>query len=117
MTAFEIFLYAAAALFVLWVRAGAPLPTDTAAPEVEPQPVPAQPAVIAAPAAIARVEVEANADTWIADLEVEQPTTADYLATWSAQELRKECSRRGIAWRGVREGKHLTKAQMVEALA
>lgn len=67
------------------------------------RPVPAVAAEIAAPVAIARVEVA--------------PVATDY-AAMSSQELRRECSRRGIAWRGVREGgKHLTKPQMVKALA
>jgi hypothetical protein len=64
------------------------------------RPVPAVAAAVAAPVAVAVVKVEAP----------------DYAALTSAQ-LRKECSRRAIAWRGVREGgKHLTKAQMLKAL-
>ena len=75
MTAFEIFLYALALVAVLWIRAGAPLPGDTPAPalvvddlpslgallaEAEAltaRPVPAVAAAVAAPVAIARVEV------------------------------------------------------------
>jgi hypothetical protein len=130
MTAFEIFLYAAAILTVLWLRAeptpiAAPVPVDdlptmqellTEAEVLTARPVPAAAAEMAAPVAIARVE-----DAWIAELEVEPPSptaTADYLETWSAQELRRECSSQGIAWRNAHgKGKHLTKAQMIKALA
>ena len=80
------------------------------------RPVPTVAAEMAAPVAIARVE-----DAWIAELEVEPPSptaTADYLETWSAQELRRECGRQGIAWRNAHDkGKPLTKAQMIKALA
>lgn len=74
-----------------------PLPPRTAA-------LVAQAAAVAAPVAIAVVEVE--------------PVAAiDYAAMTSAQ-LRKECSRQGIAWRGVREGgKHMLKPDMVKALS
>ena len=128
MTAFEIFLYAAAILTVLWMRAEptpSPQPVDdlptmpellAEAEALTARPVPTVAAEMAAPVAIARVE-----DAWIAELEVEPPSptaTADYLETWSAQELRRECSRQGIAWRNAHDkGKHLTKAQMIKALA
>lgn len=118
MTAFEFVCYAAAILTVLWLRAEpqahtpiavAPVPVDdlptlpellAEAEVLTARPVPAVAAAVAAPIAIARVEVE-PATNW---------------AKMTSQELRKECSRRGIAWRGVREGKHLTKPQMVKAL-
>ncbi|MBD1918884.1 MULTISPECIES: hypothetical protein [Cyanophyceae] len=64
------------------------------------RPVPAMAAAVAAPIAVAVIKVEAPA-----------------YAKMTSVQLRKECSRRGIAWRGVREGKHLTKPQMIEALS
>jgi hypothetical protein len=138
MTAFEIFMYAAAILTVLWLRAEPQAPTPIAvAPAVQPvDDLPALPVLLAQsekltappvvtsrtvaadmvePVAIARIE-----DAWIAELEVEPPSptaAADYLETWSAQELRRECSRRGIAWRNAHgKGKHLLKEEMLKAL-
>jgi hypothetical protein len=119
MTAFEFVCYAAAVLIVLWLRAEhqaatpiavAPvllvddlptLPELLAEAEVlTARPVTTVAAAVAAPVAIARVEVP----------------TVD-IAKMTSAELRKECRRRGIAWRGVRDGgKHLTKPQMVKAL-
>ncbi|MBD2106724.1 hypothetical protein [Nodosilinea sp. FACHB-13] len=73
-----------------------PLPPLTAA-------LVAQGAAIAVPVAIARVEVE--------------PVAIDY-AAMTSQELRKECQRRGIAWRNAHgKGKHLLKPEMVKALS
>lgn len=114
---FEIFCYVAAIVAVLWF-VGEPIeatPAPGPVPDVDlpslpellaeaealtARPVPAIAAEVAAPVAIAVVEVAA----------------IDYRAMTS-QELRKECSRQGIRWRGVREGgKHLTKPQMLEAL-
>ena len=138
MTAFEIFMYTAAILTVLWLRAEHQAPTPIAVAPVQPvDDLPTMPELLAEaealtappvvtsrtvaadmvePAAIARVE-----DGWISELEVEPPSltaTADYLETWSAQELRRECSHWGIAWRNAHgKGKHLTKAQMIKALA
>lgn len=40
---------------------------------------------------------------------------SNYTALKTAN-LRKLCSEKGIKWRGVRNGKHLTKTQMVERL-
>ncbi|MEA5452047.1 hypothetical protein VB780_25965 [Leptolyngbya sp. CCNP1308] len=141
MTAFEIFLYAIAILAVLWLRAEpqveatpiAPLPVVDDFPTLEElmaeaealiaKPLPprtaalvAQAAEVATPVAVARVEVP-SPDDWIAEIEVEQPSSTDYLRSMTSVQLRKECSRQGIAWRGVREGgKHLTKPQMLKAL-
>lgn len=68
------------------------------------RPVPAVAAAVAAPVAIARVEVE--------------PVAAIDYRAMTSQELRKECSRRAIAWRNAHgKGKHLRKAEMVKALA
>ena len=119
MTAFEFFLYAAAILGVLWLRAETPAPAPVAPaplPDVdlppleklvaEPEtltarPVPAVAAAVAAPVVIARVEVAAT--DW---------------AKMTSTQLRKECSRRAIAWRNVHgKGKHLLKGEMVRALA
>lgn len=49
-----------------------------------------------------------TADAWIADLEVEQPSTADYLATWSAAELRQHLDTLAAA------GTKLSQAQLDE---
>jgi hypothetical protein len=77
----------------------APVPVE----EEPAHPVPAQAAAVATPVAVAVVKVEAPAKP---------------IAEMTSAELRKECSRRGIAWRGVREGgKHLLKHEMVKALS
>ena len=117
MTAFEIFMYAAAILTVLWLRAEPQTPTPIAAAMVPvdddlptlpalpaevltARPVPAAAAEMAAPVAIVRVEVP----------------TPDW-AKMSNAELRRECARKGIAWRNAHgKGKHLLKGEMIKAL-
>ena len=119
MTAFEIFMYTAAILAVLWLRAEPQTPTPIAAAMVLPvddlptlpkllapaevltaRPVPAAAAEMAAPVAIARVEVP----------------TPDW-AKMSNAELRRECAKRNIAWRNAHgKGKHLLKGEMIKAL-
>jgi hypothetical protein len=116
MTAFEIFLYAAAILAVLWLRAEPQTPTPIAAAPVQPvddlptlpapaevltaRPVPAAAAEMAAPVAIVRVEVP----------------TPDWAKMTNA-ELRRECARKNIAWRNAHgKGKHLLKGEMIKAL-
>jgi len=60
----------------------------------------AQAAAVSAPVAVSVVKVEAPA--W---------------AAMTAVELRKECQRRGVAWRNAHgAGKHLRKGEMVRAL-
>ncbi len=39
------------------------------------------------------------------------------LADVSSVELRKECAAHGVRWRNASQGKHLTKAEMIERLA
>ena len=110
---FGFFLFAV--LFValcLFTAEPAPVPVVDDLPTLEEllteaevlttRPVPSVAAVVAAPVAIARVEVE--------------PVVAKPISEMSSTELRKECSRHGIAWRGVREGKHMLKPDMVTAL-
>ena len=120
MTAFEIFMYTAAILTVLWLRAEPQALTPIAvAPAVQPvddlpalpvllapaekltaRPVPAVAAAVNAPVAIVRVGVP----------------TPDWAKMTNA-ELRRECSRRGIAWRNAHgKGKHLLKKEMLKAL-
>ena len=120
MTAFEIFMYTAAILTVLWLRAEPQTaPPIAVAPAMQPvddlpalpvllaqaekltaRPVPAVAAAVAAPVAIVRVEVP----------------TPDWAKMTNA-ELRRECSRRGIAWRNAHgKGKHLLKKEMLKAL-
>jgi len=119
MTAFEIFMYAAAILTVLWLRAEPQTPTPIAAAPVQPvddlptlpamlaqakkltaRPVPAAAAEMAAPVAIARVEVP----------------TPDWAKMTNA-ELRRECTRKNIAWRNAHgKGKHMLKGEMLKAL-
>ncbi len=116
MSAFEILLYAVAILGVLLLRAEAPQPAPAPAPIPDVQlppledlvseaealaarPVSAMAAPLAAPTAIAVVEVEAS-----------------YRAMSSAQ-LRKECRDADIRYAHARgKGKHLTKGQMIAAL-
>ena len=119
MTAFEIFMYTAAILTVLWLRAEPQAPTPIAVAPVllvddlptlpallaqseklTARPVPAVAAAVNAPVAIVRVEVP----------------TPDWAKMTNA-ELRRECSRRGIAWRNAHgKGKHLLKKEMLKAL-
>lgn len=76
--------------------AARPLPPLTAA-------LVAQAAAVAAPVAVAVVKVEAHAKP---------------IAEMNSEELRKECSRRAIAWRNAHgKGKHLRKEEMLKALA
>ena len=117
MELFDFALYAAAILGVLWLRAETPAPAPVAPaplPDVDlppleklvaeaealaAKPVPAVAAAMAAPAAIARVEV-----------------APDY-STMTSQELRHHCTRRGIAWAHTRgRNKHMLKPAMVAAL-
>lgn len=68
------------------------------------KPAPAAAAPMAAPVAISVARVE------------ETPAAVD-LAALTSQQLRKECSRRGIAWRNAHgQGKHLLKGEMLQAL-
>ena len=121
MELFDFALYAAAILGVLWLRAEttapapvapAPLP-DVDLPPLEKlvaeaetlaaKPVPAMAAAMAAPAAIAVVEVE--------------PVAKPPYSEWTSPSLRDECQRRGIRWRNARgKGKHLLKPAMIAAL-
>ncbi len=136
---FEFTCYALAIVAVLWLRAERPtVATATPAPvEVAPivddlpslgelmaeaeamtapvQPVPAVAAAIAEPVAIATVKV---AELPILVVEVD-PAEIDVVnfAAMTAVQLRKECQARGIRWRNVRGSKHLSKAEMLAALA
>ncbi|PSN13960.1 hypothetical protein C7293_13790 [filamentous cyanobacterium CCT1] len=116
---FDLFCYAVAILAVLLFVGEAPEPTPDPVPPVDD--LPSLPELLAeAEALTARpvpaVAAEAIAPVAVARVEVEPVATIDYAAMTSVQ-LRKECSRRGVAWRGVRDGgKHLTKPQMLEAL-
>ena len=112
MTAFDFFLYAAAIIGVLLLRAETPAPAPVAlasepageqngetAIALNPAPAPAMAAAIAEPIAIARLKV-----------------AHDYSAM-SSPSLREECSRRGIAWAHARgRNKHMLKPAMVAAL-
>jgi len=120
MELFDIALYAAAIVGVLWLRAETPAPAPVAPaplPDVDlppleklvaeaetlaAKPVPAMAAAMAAPAAIALVEV--------------QPVATNY-STMTSQELRHHCTRRGIAWAHTRgRNRHMLKPAMVAAL-
>ena len=115
MTAFDFFLYAAAIIGVLLLRAETPAPAPVAlasepageqngetAIALNPAPAPAMAAAIAEPIAIALVEV--------------QPVSTNY-RTMTSQELRHHCTRRGIAWAHTRgRNRHMLKPAMVAAL-
>jgi len=80
-------------------EAQAPAEADPFSPEVNP--LPAMPAVIAAPVVVARVTVD---------------EVTDFAAMTSVQ-LRKECNKAGIAWRNAHgQGRHLKHGEMVRAL-
>lgn len=55
------------------------------------------------------------ADMQAFDSEPVAPVAVDW-AKLSPYQLRTECSLQGIKWRGVKNGKHLSKRKMVEAL-
>lgn len=120
---FEAFLYIAAIVAVL-AFVGSPATTATVAPteaqpepqpiEVKPepqpiaQPAPAMAATITEPVVSVTIRTEGSTAT-------EAPAT-DYQAMTSAQ-LRKICTAAGIRWRNVHGTRHLTKGEMIAALA
>jgi hypothetical protein len=114
MQAFDLFLYAIAIIAVLIVRAESTPATVAPAPAPEPQPIEAKPepqpiAQPAKPATIAPPVVSLVIPT-------EAPST-DYSTLTSAQ-LRKECTAAGIRWRNAHaKGRHLSKGEMIAALA
>jgi hypothetical protein len=61
-----------------------------------------------------------NPDQWLIDLadEAAAPTVVEFLEALTTPVLRRECSERGITWKNARgQNRHLTKAQMVAAIA
>lgn len=118
MTAFEFFMYTAAILTVLWLRAEPQAPTPIAvAPVLLVDDLPTLPALLAQSKNLTARPVTAAAAVAapVAIVRVEVPTP-DWAKMTNA-ELRRECSRRGIAWRNAHgKGKHLLKKEMLKAL-
>lgn len=120
MTAFEIFIYADAILTVLWLRAEPHVTAPIAvAPAVQPvDDLPARPVLLAQAEKLTARPVTAAAAEMTAPVEIVRVKvpTPDW-AKMSNAELRRECSRRGIAWRNAHgKGKHLLKGEMLKAL-
>jgi hypothetical protein len=113
---FEVFCYTAAIVFVLWIRATpataieaptAPQPQPIIEAMPETTPAPAMAHTITEPVVSVTIRTEAPKGT-------EAP--AD-LATLTSAELRRRCQSAGVKWRNAHGTRHLSKAEMVQALA
>ena len=65
-------------------------------------------------------EATENPDQWLIELadEAAAPTVVEFLEALTTPVLRRECAERGITWKNARgQNRHLTKAQMVAAIA
>ena len=85
--------------------------------------LPAAEEMVDAPAEAMPQEASENPDQWLIDLADEvaaqqHPTVVEFLEAMTTPVLRRECSERGITWKNARgTNRHMTKAQMVEAIA
>ncbi len=95
--------------------------------EDAPAHLPAAGEMVDAPAEAMPQEASENPDQWLIDLADEvadqaaaqqHPTVVEFLEAMTTPVLRRECSERGISWKNARgKNRHMTKAQMVEAIA
>lgn len=123
MELFDFCLYAAAIITVLLLRAERPTATVAPQPEAQPQPQPIEvnpePQPIAQPAPAMAATIAPPVVSLTIPTEAPKGTEAPAdLASLTSAELRRRCQSAGIRWRNAHgKGKHLSKGEMIAALA